>query len=309
MGENAIISVVFKYIHHGAGIVVDCRILPGHLTRTREQSEWAMPLYAQQTPLQTAVDVDEECAAYAEHQQDGSKLTPEEVASLLLNSPPAFQNVNIIQTKVREFFQRRLGDHDMFFSRWNLSDMICELTQELDTSVHTCLYIAASTQGSHSTRRETSGNAQAAPRVMKGRIQCIVGFCKNPRQWIQSKNQRQRRSHQQASAQVGAPSRKWCMLCYVVLERKKYGDQALNELGARISKIKGMENRIIALLQFAIERHEPFRVSKRLFNAADVWHSGSVQRYLSSTPRFASHVRAVCEKQAQDAQPQAMDTG
>lgn len=265
----------------------------------------AMPLHGLETSLPTAVNVDEECAASL-LEQDGGKLDPEQVARLLLTSPPVFQDVNIIQSKVRDFFQRRLGDNDMFFSRWNLSDMICELTQELDTSVHTCLYIAASTQGTQGMRRSALRNP--TPRAAKGRTQCVVGFCKNPQHWIQSKNKRQRRSHQPSIEEAAQSSRKWCMLCYVVLERNKYGDPALNQLGSRISKIKGMDNRIIALLQFAIERHEPFRISKRLFNSQDVWHAESVQRYLSNTPRFAEHVRAVCEKQARETGEDRMDT-
>lgn len=265
------------------------------------------------------------------------KNESEKLAFEILSAPSDLQNCNIIQTCLRDFFNRKFFEEGLFFSQWDHKDMIYQLTQELDGSIHTCLYIAANAQGIHFPFTSSKGNQNdgfphlsksgRTSKLFKGRTQCEVGFCKNPKSWIESKNHRQRRSyaHRQrhttdngidfsdtnnlrdVSFKVNSPQlvntqlqssgvqkmRGWCMLCYVVLERKKYGDKVLNKIGEQISKIKGMESRIQALLKFAIARQEPFRISKRLFNRKDSWYMPNVQLYMSKNPVFKAHIQSM----------------
>lgn len=248
------------------------------------------------------------------------KSEEEKFAYDILAIPDELNDCNIIKTRLQEYFDRKFFDENLFFDQWNHRDMIFELTNALDGSIHTCLYIAANTHGAHTLVRPIEKNrtvstnhgqhGRGRSKTLKGRTQCDVGFCKNPKNWIENKNKRQRRSYSHKNKvprpECGSPedsmsdvtplmnrTRGWCMLCYVILRLDKYTKAFLDEVGEKISKIKGMDNRILALLKFAIEHNEPFRVSKRLFNKNDSWYMRSVQLYLSGNVDFKAHVQSI----------------
>lgn len=177
--------------------------------------------------------------------------------------------------RVGEYVAAEILRSGKFYRRWNIRKLHYNVTQRLDYSPQSCLYLAASSgRGGWTSRGSGSSRAPS-----------VVGFNRNPVDAMVARNAR--KSGDAAARPV------WTLLAYVVVGKRQFGADAMRKLVARVTAIKGVEAKMLELLRFSVRTDSPLRLEASVFDASSRWHMPTVQKYMASHEHFIEYARTL----------------
>lgn len=166
-----------------------------------------------------------------------------------------------IKKRVGNYMTHILSDAYNYYTRWNIRRVIFDLSQRMDYASHVCLYLAINNNQStgSGTRRTNS----------------LVGLNRNPITSTQLRNGRYHRVSNKAK-------QGWKLLVYVVLAKSKFTGEALSREMALIGALKGVENKVLHIMQFGVKHDAAVRFDAQMLHVGSKWYKPLVQRYISS---------------------------
>lgn len=167
-----------------------------------------------------------------------------------------------------------------FYRRWDIRKLLYNVTQRLDYSTQSCLYLAVS-----SGRGSVGGRSGAASRAPS-----IVGFNRNPVDATAARNARRT-----GDATNAWPV--WTLLAYVVIGKRQFERDMLRKLAARVTAIKGIEAKMLELLQFAVRTDSPLRIDACVFDADSRWYMPTIQKYMAGHEHFIAYALSLRERE------------
>lgn len=162
------------------------------------------------------------------------------------------------------------SDPAVFFRRWDVDRVMFDMAQLLDYSENACFYISVNNSHRHD----------------KWKTRICSGVNRNPVETIASKNRRYGNSHVN-------DGQGWKLLVYVILPKNKYNKRAVDELREQIARIRGLEAKVIHLIDFAMKRGVRLRLDSSMICTKDHWYMKSVQKYISKQPLFVEYINQV----------------
>lgn len=174
--------------------------------------------------------------------------------------------------RVGEYVASKILRTGKFYRRWNIRQILYDITQRMDYSVQTCLYLAVS------SGRVGAGASQ--------RAHSDVGFNRNPIESVRLKNARH--------GPNPPPTRAvWTLLAYAVFGKRQFPAEVTTQLLSRITALKGHEAKVLEILKFAMRNGLIVRIDASVFQRGSRWFMPEVQKHMSTHKQFIEYARAL----------------
>lgn len=171
-----------------------------------------------------------------------------------------------IHFRVGEYVASKVRHRDQFYRRWDIRNLVYNITQLLDYTVQTCLYLAVN------NNRRTGGTQ---------RNHSVVGFNRNPVESVAARATR--------CGAKGPKNGGWTLLVYIVMGKRDFSVADMCEFAGRVSSLKCIESKILEIVKFGIAHSAPVRIDHNIFNPESCWFMPKVQRCISKHKSFIEY--------------------
>jgi len=162
------------------------------------------------------------------------------------------------------------------FRRWDIERRLYEMAQRLDYSSLACLYISVNNNQRQNTWK----------------VRISSGLNRNPVENIANKNRRY-------DTPEAMKNQGWKLLIYVQLSKMSYTRKAVERIKDNIAKNRGLDAKVVFLIDFALKRGERVHIDSAMLCASDRWYMKNVQKYVSKQAVFRDYVETVCKRPVQ----------